>query len=285
VGGLAYPVPIYLPRRRRIVTPGEWLRDKLEERRREREATIVRAIEFDGSIATPVTDTASIVTNAVAAAGRVWMAVVWNDPTATLTGGSGGGLTWVVDRQDVWAAIDSNLGFLSADAPSGLGSGVTLTPQFSDAVDFGPGICAFSFTGVEVGDTGYLDGTPPADKEDFSTSWTTNDIVTTNDDDLIFGLSSSDAASHTPIANYPEVVGDFLSEGSTRMVVVYRIVTAAGTYNPGGTWGGLSFQHNIGLAYKAATGEAPPAVNPIVPDFARGAFPMIPVHKNPWMPR
>ena len=216
------------------------------------------AIVFDGSIATPVTDTASIVTNAVAAAGRVWMGVGWNDPTATLTGATGGSLTWVVDHQDVWAAIDSNIGFLSADAPSGLASGVTLTPSFSDAVDFGPGICAFSFTGVETGASGYLDGTPPADKEDFSASWTTNNIVTTNADDVIFGLSTSDATSHTPIANYPEVVGDFLYEGSNRMVVVYRIVSSASTYNPGGTWGSLSFQHNIGIAYKAASGAPPP---------------------------
>ena len=43
MSALAYPVPIWLPRRRGIVSPGEWLREKLEEQRREREATITLA--------------------------------------------------------------------------------------------------------------------------------------------------------------------------------------------------------------------------------------------------
>jgi len=256
MAALSYPVPIWLPRRRRIVTPGEWLREKAEERRHEREQAISRAIVFEGSIATPVTDTASITTNAVAPVGRIHVVAVWNDPTATLTGASGGGLTWVADHQDVWAAIDDNIGFLSADAPAGLGSGVTITPTFSDSVDFGPGLCAFAFSGLEGGASGYLDGTPPADVEDFNEAWFTNDIVTTNPDCVLLACSSSDAASHAPIANYPEVVGDFLSEGANRMVVVYRIVSAAATYNPGGDWGTLSFQHNTGLAYKEAAEQA-----------------------------
>lgn len=39
-----YAVPIYLPRRRRIVSPVEWLREKIEEQRRERESTIAAAV-------------------------------------------------------------------------------------------------------------------------------------------------------------------------------------------------------------------------------------------------
>jgi len=45
MSGLSYPIPIYLPRRKRIISPAEWLRDKLAER----EADIVMATAFDSA--------------------------------------------------------------------------------------------------------------------------------------------------------------------------------------------------------------------------------------------
>lgn len=40
----AYTIPIYLPRRRGIITPGEWLRERVRERQREKEETILRNV-------------------------------------------------------------------------------------------------------------------------------------------------------------------------------------------------------------------------------------------------
>lgn len=44
-----YPVPIFLPRRRRIISPGEWLREKIKERQAERDSQISQAVTVDGS--------------------------------------------------------------------------------------------------------------------------------------------------------------------------------------------------------------------------------------------
>jgi hypothetical protein len=46
---LAYPIPIYLPRRKRIISPGEWLRDKIKERGIERETILRVAPSWAGS--------------------------------------------------------------------------------------------------------------------------------------------------------------------------------------------------------------------------------------------
>lgn len=55
MSSVAYPVPIWLPRRRGIVSPAEWLREKL----REQEQTMVRAATFQvaGSLAVALTTT------------------------------------------------------------------------------------------------------------------------------------------------------------------------------------------------------------------------------------
>lgn len=59
--------------------------------------------------------------------------------------------------------------------------------------------------------------------------------------------------------NYTEAFSEFTVEGSQRMAGVYRIVSSASTYTPGGTWSGTNnFQHNRAVAYKAASGVVIP---------------------------
>lgn len=221
------------------------------------------AIAFNANLGT-VTNAASLTTSAAAAAGsRVFVFVWWFDPTATCTGAGGGGLTWVVDKQGLGTlAGDQNNAIVSADAPSGLASSTVITPTFSAAVDFGPGIAAASFTGIATGASGYVDVTSTF-KEDFEEVWTTNNLVTTNADDLLIAFSvSSSGASNTPTAPAVEI-HDWTAEGSQRGASVYRIVSSTGTYTLGGTWAvSVDFQQNIGVAYKA---ELPPAGTPPAP--------------------
>jgi hypothetical protein len=55
----AYTIPVYLPRRRRIITPAEWLREKLREQQAEREQTIALAVTFQGAALSGTTGTTS----------------------------------------------------------------------------------------------------------------------------------------------------------------------------------------------------------------------------------
>jgi hypothetical protein len=126
-----------------------------------------------------------------------------------------------------------------------------LTPSFT-AIDFGPGIAAGSFTGIATGATGYVDTTSTA-VEDFNETWATNNLVTTLADTLLIGLSaSSSATAHAATAPATEL-HEWVVEGANDGASVYRIVSAAGTYTLGGVWTGtVDYQHNIGVAYKAA---------------------------------
>jgi hypothetical protein len=120
-------------------------------------------------------------------------------------------------------------------------------------------MAAGSWTGVATGASGYLDVTADI-KEDFNSTWTTNNLVTTNADDLLIGYSVGPGASaHVATSPYTEL-HEWLGEGVNRIATVYRIVSATSTYTPGGTWTSPSFESNIGLSYKASTGA--PEVTP-----------------------
>jgi hypothetical protein len=233
------------------------------------------ALAFDADLGS-ITNNASLTTGAAAAAGsRVFVFVWWYDATATLTSGSwGGGLSWVADHQfHGTIAGDQNIGIGSADAPSGLASSTAITPTFSAAVDFGPGIAAASFTGVETGASGYVDVTSTG-KEDFEETWTTNNLVTTNADDLLLGLSVVDytPGAHTATAPAAEI-HEWNTEGAQYAASVYRIVSATSTYQVGGVWSAtVAFQHNIGVAYKAAADEPPPTGAPETLRVVRGSM-------------
>ena len=217
------------------------------------------AIAFDANLGT-VTNTASLTTSAAAAAGsRIVLAVGWNDPTNNLNATfSSAGLSWVTDKQ-YRAAYQQCCGIISADAPSGLASSTVITPSFDGAIDFGPGICAASFTGLEGGASGYLDTTSTA-KDDFEEAWSTNNLVTTAADCLLFACSQVEPSSGNTASGSTTEIHDFVVEGTNRMTTGYRIVASAATYTLTGTWAGsASYQQNIGAAYKAASGVVVPA--------------------------
>jgi len=211
------------------------------------------AIALDANLGNATNSDTLTTTSAATSASRVILFAWWYVASGTCTGATGGGLTWVVDKQFKDTLDGGNhLAILSADAPSGLASSTVITPSFSVAADFGPGLAAASFTGLATGAAGYIDVTSTG-KEDFEEVWTTNNLVTTNADDLLVALSfGSGGVSNTATAPAIEI-HDFAGEGAEMVASVYRIVAATSTYTPGGTWSGtVGLQVNIGAAYKAA---------------------------------
>jgi hypothetical protein len=97
------------------------------------------AIAFDASLGgtaftTGTSTTAAHTTTAAAAAGsRIIVCVGDFSPTVTVSSVSGGGLTWVKDAQDstTTSGHSARGAVFSADAPSGLASGTTITATYS----------------------------------------------------------------------------------------------------------------------------------------------------------
>lgn len=220
------------------------------------------AIALDADLGT-ATNTDTLTTAAAAASGsRVFVFVGWSHATATLTGATGGGLTYVVDHQfEDTVGADTHVGIISADAPSGLASSTNIQASFSTSVGF-RGLAAVSFTGIATGASGYVDATSTG-LADFNQDWATNNVVTTNADDLLLAISCAPSGtSNTADTNYTEI-HDWNFEGANDTATVYRIVSSTGTYNPGGNWStGVSFQVNIGIAYKASA--AAPAAQAVL---------------------
>lgn len=210
------------------------------------------------------TNTASIVTSgAVPPNSRVFLFVWWFESGGTCTGATGGGLTWVVDHQFESAnAAGNHLAILSADAPSGMSDGTTLTPTFSTAVDFGPGIAAAYAQDVAGGSSGYID-VIAADVDNFAEAWESGAMNSTLDGDLILSMSIVDTAStHTPSGDSTELHNEWQTEGTNRAVTEY-ILGVGGNYRTEGTWSGtVGFQSNIAIAYKAGAEVVPTVTRP-----------------------
>ncbi len=216
------------------------------------------AISFDATLGT-VTNNVTLTTSAACASNGFVVMFVWWFGTQTLNDTfSTGGLSWTQDTENRGTiAGDQNIAIVSAQAPSGLASSTNLTPAFSATPSFGPGIAAFSFTGIETSSP--VDATSTF-KEDFEEVWSTNNLTTTTADTALVALSAVDttATTHTPATNYTSAFTAFTAEGGQRMAGVYRIVSSAATYTPGGTWANtVNFQHNRGVAYKAVSGPPP----------------------------
>lgn len=213
------------------------------------------AIALDANLGSSSASTTLTTTSAAAASSRIIVFVAYADPTETCTGATGGGLTWVVDKQALAASQNGQV-IMSADAPAGLASSTVITPTFTGTgADFVNTIAAASFTGLATGAAGYIDTTSTA-VADFEEVWATNNLVTTNADDLLVAISSSIgvAGSNTPTAPAVEI-HDVAGDGKN--ATEYRIVSATGTYTLGGTWSiAVGEQLNIGAAYKAAAGAA-----------------------------
>jgi hypothetical protein len=219
------------------------------------------AIAFDANLtSTPAHDNAtssSISTNTTSAAASNSKIIVvvgwWLNSADDISSVSGGGLTWNVDVKTGTAASGDKLAIVSADAPSGLASGTTITANFASALSGGRAIAAMSFTGVATG-TSY-DGTNNTHVT-ATANWTGGSLSTSNATDLIVGFGLADGAAggdtSTPSTNYSEVHDWNDNSASEAWESVYRIVSALGPHTPGGTFSaGATDVWGLGVAYKA----------------------------------
>jgi hypothetical protein len=212
------------------------------------------AIAFDKSLGTKTENvngaTMTLTTTGAAVSGsRVILFVSWTHSTRTLTGVTGGGLTWSIDRQQKAAGNNGRVAIASAAAPSGLGSGVVLTATFSGPVSHGL-IAAASFTGIAT--TSPVDASASATGT--GTGWTAS-VTTANADDLVIGFSTIDANATSTAAAPNTEIHDFGNVSYYGWATsVYRIETTSGAKTVNGTWStssGSTGGATIVVAYKS----------------------------------
>lgn len=183
----------------------------------------------------------------------------------TLTSVSGGGLTWSVDASgDYSGGNPQYVAIASAQAPSGLASGTTLTFNFSGSVQYKT-VGAMSFTGVAASSALDVAGT---DQEVAGTlAWSTGSLSVAAGS-VIVGFSWNEGASSGSTITGPSVEAwEDLHGDGFGATAGYQIVAAGGSASVAGTWGAGTTHLDIGAAYLAAAGAAAPVMarpfNPI----------------------
>jgi hypothetical protein len=255
------------------------------------------AIAFDASLGgtaftTGTSTTAAHTTTAAAAAGsRIIVCVGDFNATVTVSSVSGGGLTWVKDEEDA-TGHNARGAVFSADAPSGLASGTTITATYSATAD-SRWICAQSFTGIATGASGYLTGTPPTATNAFGgTTFTLPSITPADANALIFGLISLDGVTADVVSwtstGANEIQTIFNATTTEGGSTGYRIVSSIAAYALAGTFSVAPGEQGYNsVAYKAAASTAsapPPAARPLLPllqRFSPFRFPWFPAPQIP----
>ncbi len=200
---------------------------------------------FDSSSSTTI---ATTTTHAVAAGSFIVLCVGWFQ-TATLNSVSGGGLSWSIDKQGF--NFSNNMAVVSAQAPSGMASGTTLTGTLSAAC-IGRVLGGASFTGVATSSP--VDGTPPAVAwTELVAAWATNSL-TISAGSLIVTMCYNESSNAGNTITSPAVeIYDLTAAGGAEVVGAYRIESSAGSYTIAGNWNSAAAKWaNVAVAYKAA---------------------------------
>ena len=199
-----------------------------------------------------LTDGVSVVsfntTAAVAAGGFIVASLGWFTGATAISSFTGGGLTWTVDTfqqtGNKWLAI------ISAQAPSGLASGTTLTATLNaNSQDLM--LTAMSFTGVITSSP--VDGTPTTITESVVTGWATPSYSIQAGSVIVaccYATTGPPGTSNTPTS--PAIESADWTDSFNTFCTEYRIESSAGSYNIAGTWGASSVNENISVAYKVA---------------------------------
>lgn len=191
--------------------------------------------------------------SAVASSGFIVLSVGWFATTA-LSSVSGGGLTWTIDNQGRGPGGNStSCAVVSAQAPSGLASGTTITATFA-ASSVARMIGGTSFTGVKT--------TTPAEATDLqhvnpaATGWTTGSVALSAGS-MLFAATYDETSNTTSTPTSPSVEAlDFNYAGGTTMTSCYRIESSANSYTVAGTFAANATSTTIGVAYLAAAGTS-----------------------------
>lgn len=201
-------------------------------------------------------------TSAAASGTRIILLAGWTTaPTAShLTSVSGGGLTWVVDRNDDDEGNFFGTAMASAYAASGLASSTVLTMNFDDAGTGQVASAAASFTGMVTGASGYVDLTV-APSPAITAAWSSGTMAATQSDVLVATIYGDNTRTSTTDAPATELVDFNGGGGFNSLTAAYRIVTA-GSYTLTGSWDTTPIDWQlVGVGYKATAtqpGDDPP---------------------------
>jgi len=238
------------------------------------------AITYDADLGSTGTvasaNSVALTTSAAAAAGsRVLVSCGWININPVITTVTGGGLTWVVDKELKCADGTNNVAIISADAPAGLASSTVITVNWAFGAVYRM-ICADSFKGIVGGASGYVDTSVSNDMVATTTNWTTGNVATTLAGDLIYAAMDADALNGTNTATAPSIeTHDFHipANSDTVLATEYRIESSASTYTVAGTLtvGSSSRLAVVGVAYKQSADVIEPADNPPMGFSGRGA--------------
>lgn len=202
--------------------------------------------------ATTIADTT---TSSIAAGRKVFAAIGWFG-NVTVTGVSGGGLTWTVNASSPGAGV-IHTAIASADAPAGLASSTVITATFS-ATCFARAIRISSCDGLAL-NPGGVDAIASTTLSSGVGSWQQN-ITTVDTNTLVFGVALIDAYAGAAAATGTGVFELYDWPGTDSNTVyhaVYRnsAVTSSGV---GGTFTGTKDKCSAAVAFKLAGAAAIP---------------------------
>lgn len=171
----------------------------------------------------------------------------------SVTDDSGSPLTWTIDKQGQAGAPGApNVAIVSAQAPSGLPSGTTITVNFGAAVDVVTvggmvlrGVATSSPVDTTVGPV----GVSPS-----SVDWTTGSMTVLAGSvlvGLVFGETS--ATTNAADTGSTEAWDEPAPDGWT-VALEYRIEASAGSYSVDGTFSAAQASTTVGVAYLEAAG-------------------------------
>jgi hypothetical protein len=200
-------------------------------------------------------------TSTTAAAATIVLAIRGRGTSVNSVVDNGPGLTWT----QIAVATDvggNNIWLFRAYSSSAFSSGTVITVTFAAAIAF-KFLGASSFTGIT--NTSPEDAAATTRQIQDETTWNGAAITTVTADTVVIGLAETGGVgtpTSTPGGSFLEAL-DFGIAAQEAMTLVYRIVSATGTYTPTGTWSSPqsgSQQVHISTALKAAAGGGPAGV-------------------------
>lgn len=190
-------------------------------------------------------------TGAVAVSGFIVLCIGWFSTDVDPTSISGGSLTWALDKRS--GINGATMSIASAQAPAGLASSTVITVGLPVGAQV-PTLGAMSFTGVKTSSP--VDGTPVGPTGASTAAWATASYATAAGSVIVANAWNPNTASGSvPDANSIESFDSRNAGDGTSAIGEYRIVSSAGSYAVGGTWGAAVDWGNIAVAYLAAPSQ------------------------------
>lgn len=196
-----------------------------------------------------VTTGATVAVNSIIIGTLCWLDTAGSP---TLSSVSGGSLTWAIDKQGAGGAgTAASAAVISAQAPSGLASGTTITATLSGSSGGGRSFALTSFTGVlSASPLGNVSG--PTDFT-ATTAWTSAS-TTISAGSVLVAVAPEFNSNFTSTITGPSVEAHDINVGPAQFSCTtgYRINASAGATTVAGTWSSSCNGTVVAAEYKAA---------------------------------